>query len=199
MKVCSHFPRIWIIFEFEVLLLQRDGVVEEELRSVFENLGDCILREVPMKRARDIGEHEGNVVGQCFGEHSGQSGQRIISADSNARDSAIGKDENGSDGVDVLLDFIRDTFLVDFILLNTSGVGQPRCIKNANLGKRLYTVTMFTSAITYYYAVFARKFVKSRGVGLALVVGTTSLVGLVKGIGVVVIDVFAVKNIGDEF
>ena len=30
------------MFEFDVLLLERDGVAEEEMWSVFENIGDGI-------------------------------------------------------------------------------------------------------------------------------------------------------------
>ena len=52
---------------------------------------------------------------------------------------------------------------------------------------------------TYHYAIFAFKLVRAGRVGLALVARTTSLVCVVKGIEVVVIDAFAVKDIGDEF
>ena len=98
----------------------------------------------------------------------------------------------------MLLDLIRDAFLVNLILLDTAGVGQPRCIKDANLEKMLCVLTTFIRAITYYYSVFARKFVNVGRVSLALVVRTTSLVGVVKVIEFVVINVFAVKHIGDE-
>jgi len=59
--------------------------------------------------------------------------------------------------------------------------------------------TTFIYAYTYHYAVLARKFVKSGGVGPALGVGTTSLVGIVKNVEVVVVNVVASKDIGDEF
>jgi hypothetical protein len=72
--------------------------------------------------AQDIGEHEGNVVVQGFREESGESGERIVCTDSDARDSAISEDENGSDGVDVLIDLIRNALLVELILLNAAGV-----------------------------------------------------------------------------
>ena len=48
--------------ELKVLLLERDGVVEEEQRNVFEYLGDNVLREILIERARDVGEHEGDVA-----------------------------------------------------------------------------------------------------------------------------------------
>ena len=48
--------------EFKVLLLERDGVVEEEQRNVFEHLGDNVLGEILIEGARDVGEHEGDVA-----------------------------------------------------------------------------------------------------------------------------------------
>ena len=59
--------------------------------------------------------------------------------------------------------------------------------------------TTFKSPDTYHYAVLARKLVKSGRVGLALVVRTTLLVGMVENVEVVAIDVVASKDIGDEF
>ena len=70
-KVCLSNFHIWVIFELEVLLLERDGVVEEEIWSVLENIGDGIPCEVPMKRACDIREHKGDVVGQVLWENGG--------------------------------------------------------------------------------------------------------------------------------
>jgi hypothetical protein len=52
---------------------------------------------------------------------------------------------------------------------------------------------------TYHYAVLTRKFVKLGRVGLALVVRTTLLVGVVEDVNVVVINVVAGNNIGDKF
>ena len=52
-----------MILELEALLLERDGVVEEELRGVFEVVRDSGLGEVPMEGGQDIGEDEDNVVG----------------------------------------------------------------------------------------------------------------------------------------
>ena len=96
-----------------------------------------------MKWARYIGEHEGNILGQAFGEDGGQSGQRVIGPDSNARNGAIGEDENSSDRVDMLLDLSCNTPLVELIVLKTASVGQARCVEDTNLGKRLGVVTAF--------------------------------------------------------
>jgi len=63
----------------------------------------------------------------------------------------------------------------------------------------LYILTMFVYAYNHHYAVLARKFVKSGGVGPALVVGATSLVGIVEDVEVVVANVIASKDTGDEF
>ena len=52
---------------------------------------------------------------------------------------------------------------------------------------------------TYHFAVLAPELVKSGRVGLALVVRTILLVGMVENVGVVVTDVVASKDIGDEF
>ena len=128
---------IWAIFELGILLLQRDGVVEEELRSVFENIREIIPGETPIVGARDIGEHEGGVAGQGFGEDGGQGGECIVGADSDARDGAINEDENSSDGIDVASDLTDNAPLVELVLLNTSSVGQARCVQDAkNLGTR---------------------------------------------------------------
>jgi hypothetical protein len=59
--------------------------------------------------------------------------------------------------------------------------------------------TTFKMPNTYHCAVLARKFVKPGGVGLALVVRTTLLVGMVENVEVVVIIVVASKDIGNEF
>ena len=52
---------------------------------------------------------------------------------------------------------------------------------------------------TYHFAVLALKLVKSDRIGLALVIRTTLLVGMVENVEVVVINVVASKDIGDEF
>ena len=52
---------------------------------------------------------------------------------------------------------------------------------------------------TYHHAILARKFIKSGRVGLAVVISTPLLVAIVEKVKVVVIDVVAGKDIGDEF
>ena len=59
-------------------------------------------------------------------------------------------------------------------------------------------LTTFTHVGTYHYAVIARKFVNARRSGLALVAGTTFLVGGLEDFKVVVINIVAVKDISDE-
>ena len=63
----------------------------------------------------------------------------------------------------------------------------------------LFILTTFTNAYTYRYTILARKLVKPDRVGLALIVGTISLVGIVENVEVVVVNVVASKDIGDEF
>ena len=92
--------------------MERDGVVEDELRSTSEFVGDCFRGEVPMEGAQDIGENKGNVVGQGFRERGGYSGECIVSTDCDARYGPIGKDENRNYGVDVILDLCRNSPLV---------------------------------------------------------------------------------------
>ena len=53
-------------------------------------------------------------------------------------------DEDSTDGIDAILDLIRNTPLVDLVLLNPASVRQPDGVKYANLGMRLRTVTTFT-------------------------------------------------------
>ena len=68
-QVPLSFLHIWITFEPKVLLLERDGVIEEELRSIFESIWDCIPREVPMEGAQVI--DEGSSSSQSIGEDGG--------------------------------------------------------------------------------------------------------------------------------
>jgi len=58
---------------------------------------------------------------------------------------------------------------------------------------------MSTNCRTHHCAILARKLVKADRVSLAVVVRTTWLVGMVEDIEVVVINVVASKDIGDEF
>ena len=81
-------------------------------------------------------------------------------------------------------------------MLKMAGVGEPRCVENANLGKNISLHTTFEIPDTHHCAVLARK---ARRFGLAPVVRTILLVGVVWGVGVVVVDVVAVKDIGNEF
>ena len=106
-----------------------------------ELVRDGVLGEVPRERTRDISKYECNVVGKGFGDESRQNGESIVGSASNARNSAISKDQNGSDGVNVLLDLSDNLFLVELVLLNTSSVGQPRGVEDANLGTRLCIFT----------------------------------------------------------
>ena len=97
-------------------------------------------------------------------------------ADSDARFSSIGDDENGSDGVDVVLNFGHNA---TFILLTMTGIGETRCVEDAELQERSRMANMFTNAGTYHDTVPARDFVKARRVGLAMVVMATMLIGAV--------------------
>ena len=185
-----------LIREREVLLLEGDGVVEGELRRAVENVGDG---EVLVERAGEICEHEGEVVGEGLGEEGGEGGEGIAGADSHARDGAICEDENSRDGIEVLLDLIDDTLVVDLVLLKTASVGKTRGVEDTNLRRRrLDTVVMFTKYTTYHYAVLARKLVKTDQVRLTLV-RPTMFVGMVEYIEVVVIQVITGKGVGDEF
>ena len=47
----------------------------------------------------------------------------------------MSKDENGSDGVNVLLNLSCNTLFVELVLLDTASVGQSRRVEDANLGK----------------------------------------------------------------
>jgi len=67
------------------------------------------------------------------------------------------------------------------------------------LGRDYTHTLLFANAGTYHHSVHACNFVKSGRVRLALVVGTTSFVGVVEDVKVVVINVIACKDIGDEF
>jgi len=61
----------------------------------------------------------------------------MVGANGDARDGTIGKDENGSNGVDVILNLGRNTLLVELVLLKIAGIGQPRRVRGCqpwNLG-----------------------------------------------------------------
>jgi hypothetical protein len=55
------------------------------------------------------------------------------------------------------------------------------------------------STHTHHYPVFAHKFVKARGVGLAFILGTTLLVSAVENFKIVLIDAVSSEDVGDEF
>ena len=137
-KLC-HLTRHISILKLEVFPLETNGVIEEEPRGVVEYLWEIINGEVPMEGARDVGEHEGDVAGQGFGEDGGQSRKCIVSTDSDARYGTIGEDENRSDGVNVALDLCRNSPVVDFILLYIASIDQSWGVVDANLHKRLPT------------------------------------------------------------
>ena len=180
-----------------VLLLERDGVVEKELWSVFKHLWDSALWEIHVYRARHIGEYESNVIGRSLREDGGQNGKCMVGAGSEAWDGAIGEDKDGSDGIGVFLDLGRNTFLLKLGLLKVMGVGQSRGVEDTNLGKPLCAITMPIDAGAYHYVVLAREFVKAGGVGLALVGRTTLLVGMVENVKVITSSVIPGKHIGD--
>jgi len=117
--LCPHVLLNLVTFECEgeALLLERDRVVEVELRSAFEHPWDSTLGEVPREGTQYVGKNERNIVRQGFGEDGGQSGECIVGANSDARDSAIHENENDIDEVDVFPYFISNTPLVGLILL----------------------------------------------------------------------------------
>ena len=182
--------------ELEGVLLERDRVVEVELRSVSEHIRDNTPSEARRGGVRNIGEHEGNVASQRFREDGGQGGERIVCADSDVRSGAISEDENGSNGVNAL-DLTRNALHVVLVLLNAPNVGQPRRVKDLDLRTRLCIPAMLKNAGTYHYAVRARICVKVSLVGPTLVSRTTILIGVV--LEVVVINGFASEDVLNEF
>jgi len=197
-RIRLSFLRIRVVFELQVLPLEREGVVEEELRSGFENVWETIPREVLVERVRNIGKHEGDVVGYGLGKDRGQRGECMVGTDGDARTGAIRKDEHGSDGADVRLDLSRNTVLLGLVLLRTASVGEPWRVQDANLGKSLHTlVTSTAGESTHHHAVAARKLIEVGRFGLTLIMSTTLLILVIKDFKVVVINVVAVKDIGD--
>ena len=84
------------------------------------------------------------------------------------------------------------------VLLDITGLGEPRCIEDANLGKRLHLLRRFKDAISYHYAVPALEFVKVCAIDPTLIARITLLVRVVENVKVVVVNIFAAKDIGDE-
>ena len=123
-----------IVFELEVLLLECDGVAEEEMRSILESFWDCIPREIPVEGAQNVGEHEGNLAGQWFRKYGGERGECIGGANIHTWDRAISEDQNRSDGVGVTLNMRGNVLLVELVFLDTVSVGQPRGVEDTDLG-----------------------------------------------------------------
>ena len=158
-----------VIPELEVLPLERDGVIQEEVGSVFEDIWKSIPGEVLVEGAWDIGEQESKVVAQGRGEDGGQNGERMVGAGSDAGDSAISEDKHGSHGANVVLDLGCNNFLVELVLPKVASVSQPGCVEDADLRKRLRILSTLQNVGTYHYAVVARKLVKAGRVGLRLI------------------------------
>ena len=91
--------------------------------GILETSRDSIFTKVAVKGTQNIGKHEANVFGQGLGKDGGQGGQCIVYADGAARNGAIGEDENGSDGIDMVLDLSFNTsLLAELVLLNSASV-----------------------------------------------------------------------------
>ena len=96
------------------------------------------------------------------------------------------------------LDLSCNTFLLELVLPNIASVSQPGRVEDTDLRKRLRTLTTLRNVGTYHYAVFTSKFIKASQNGLRVIIQTTVLVGAVEDFEVVVINIFAGKDIGDE-
>ena len=118
-----------------ILPLERDGVVEKELWCVFKHLWDGVLGEIQVYHARDIGEHESNVVRLGLGDDGGQKGKCTTGAGRHLRNGAIGEDKNGTDELDVRLDLGLNYLVMELVLFRTARMSQPRRVEDANLGK----------------------------------------------------------------
>ena len=119
-KICLSHVHIWLIFEFEVFLLERNGAINAEPDGTLETSRDSIFTNVVPKGPPHIGEHEANVFGQGLGEDGRQDGQCVVYVDMAARNSAIGEDENSSDRVSKVLDLSSP--LVELVLLKSASV-----------------------------------------------------------------------------
>ena len=123
----------------------------------------------------------------------------MAGANCDTRFGAVSEHEHGSGRVGMFLDLTLDTSCLGFALRKVARVGVPGCVDDADLGKRSRLLVVLTTVITYHYAVLACTFVDVSRVGLALVGRTTLLVGGVKDVEVVVVNVVTSKDIGDEF
>ena len=109
----------------------------------------------------------------------------------------MGEDKNSINKVEVLFNISYDTLLVDLVLLNTTNVGQPRCVEDTDLRKKLWPPHCAKNPRSYQYPIGARNFVK---VGRPnLLISTSSFWYAVENIEVVMIDVVAKKDIGNQF
>ena len=124
---------------------ERNGVVEEKHRTVFERLRGHVLREVPKEGTTNMSKNEGNVINQRFGEKSRQGGERAAHLDGCARGAAVDEDKYGANRADVLLNACYNVLCVGIIFLNTAIAGQwqPRRVEDTNLRKRLCLFTAF--------------------------------------------------------
>ena len=117
----------------------RDGIVEKEHWRAFEHSWDIFLKEVLKDGTLDIGEHEGNVIDQSFGEDGGQIGARVVRTESGRiRGDGVDEDEDSANRVDVLLNKSYKTLFVGLVLLHIVGADQPRRVEDANLMKRSF-------------------------------------------------------------
>lgn len=87
---------------------------------------------------------------------------------------------------------------MELVLLDIAGLGESRCVEDVNLGKRLHLLRRFKDSITYHYTVPALEFVKECALDPTLIAGITLLVRVVENVKIIVINIFAVKDIGDE-
>ena len=138
----------------EIILLERDRVIDDEFRNVFEILWDSVVGEVERGCGRNICEHEGNVIDQAFGEESWQSRECIVHADRDTWDGSVGEDENGTDITEVILNFSCNTLFVEGVLLKTPSIGQSRRVEDVNLRTRSRVLIVFTDFVAHRYAVF---------------------------------------------
>ena len=205
LRVLHRFPQFRprflpnrVVFELEEILLERNWVVEEESWRVFENLWDSVLTEVEREACRGIGEQEGNIIGQGFWEEGRQNRQSVVCADSDAWDGTIGQDENGINSGNVFLNMSRNALLVELVLLKTASIRQSRRVEDANLHKSYALITLKNTG-THRYAVLTCKFVDMGRVGLTLAARTTLLIAVVEDSEVVIVNIFAEKDICNEF
>ena len=99
----------------------------------------------------------------------------------------------------MLLNFGRNTLLVELVLINTASISQSRRVEDANLRERSHFFIKFPDTRTYHHAVITCKFVNASRVGLTLAARTSLLVLLIEDVEVVSPKGFTDEDIGDEF